>query len=178
MTEFARVTEFPQHHQIAKLATNKAILDFTDGLSKDQKRNKIVINLVDYSKTPHVVLKHFINPDMAKVLALEVLQGTFSRTFPRAYTEYKGNPKPEGPPEARVLSIKFEATANDGTEKKYPYSIQIDRGDGEVLHTGAVKMIAKKESAMISASIPDMKRIMVQLLDYIRAWESNNLFAE
>jgi hypothetical protein len=174
----ARIAEFQQQqrHQISKLATNKAILDFTDGLNRDPKRNKIIINLVDYSKTPHVVLKHFINPDMAKVLALEILMSTFPKTFPKGYVEYKGNPRPNGPPEARVLTIKFETTAGDGAEKRYPYTIQLERGDGERLPTGAVKMVAKKEGAMISASVPDMKRIMVQLLDYIRCWEARNLF--
>ena len=41
---------------------------------------------------------------------------------------------------------------------------------------GAIKMVTKKDSVSIPASVLDMKRIMVSVLDYIRGWENNNFF--
>lgn len=157
----------PQRRQLVKIATNKAILDISDALNTEPRRSKVLFILVDYSKQPTVQVRHFVDPDTAKVLALEIINNTFPITFPKGYIEYKGSPNgPDGTPEARVLSITYDANRN------YPYTIRIDRGDGQVVGSGAIKMVNRKESVSIPVSVFDMKRAAVTVLDYVRAWEN------
>lgn len=159
-----------RRRQLVKIATNKAILDISDALNKEPRRSKLLIILVDYSKQPSVQVRHYIDPDAAKVLAWEILNNTFPTTFSNGYTEYKGSPVgPDGGPEARVLTITYDSSRN------YPYTVRIDRGDGQVTASGAIKMVNRKDSVSIPVSVFDMKRAAITILDYIRAWESRNL---
>jgi len=56
-----------------------------------------------------------------------------------------------------------------------PWAIRIERGRGQVMGQGAVKMVGDPE-ASISILLPDwhMRSIALRILDYIRAWEIVN----
>ena len=146
--------------QVAKLATNRAILDVSAAFETEPW--KVVWILVDYEREPRVTVRHFMDPDVALVLSEAIILGTFPRDFPKGFTEYKGTPRPDGPPEARVLSIWYDP------QKQYRYGIRIERGVGEVIGAGAVKMVERQESVAFAATEFDMRRLAVQLRDYIR----------
>lgn len=154
----ARATE--SWEQIAKLATNRAILDVSAAFQSEPW--KVVWILVDYERQPHVTVRHFMDPDVAKVLCEEILLGTFPQSFEKGFTEYKGTPRADGPAEARVLSIWYDAS------RQYRYGVRIERGTGEVMGAGAVKMVERQESVTLSATEFDMKRLAVAVRDYIR----------
>lgn len=149
--------------QIAKLATSRAILDVSAAFERDPW--KVVWILVDYEREPHRHVRHFMDPDVAKVLCEEILLGTFPRTFPKGFTEFKGTPRPSGPPEARVLTIWYDP------DKQYRYGVRIERGTGEIIGAGAVKMVERQETVSFAATELDMKRLAVSLRDFIRDQE-------
>lgn len=146
--------------QVAKLATNRAILDVSAAFEKEPW--KVVWILVDYEREPSVTVRHYMDPDVALVLCEAIVLGTFPKDFPRGFTEYKGTPRPDGPPEARVLSIWYDP------QKQYRYGLKIERGVGEIIGAGAVKMVERQEAVSFSATEFDMRRLAVQLRDYIR----------
>lgn len=150
-----------QWEQVFKLATNKAILDVSVPEPRGDMK-KVVWILVDYSRQPSVSVRHYMDWDVVKVLAEEVLRGTFAQSFPGGFTEYKGSAQgPQGQPEARQFDIRFDA------QRQYPYTIRIQRGLGEVIGQGAVKMVRPQESVSIVATAFDMKRLLVSVRDFI-----------
>ena len=157
--------------QVFVLKTDKRVFEAIDNLDTNPRFSKIKLNLVDYEKNPSVMVSHSINPDAMKVVALDILAGTFS-----GYTEYKGtanSKRPDGKPEARVLRIQ----KNDPSKFRIPYSITIEVGAGEVIGQGAVKMVQKEQSVTLMISEFDLKRFAVSVLDYIRAWEAARISA-
>jgi len=69
----------------------------------------------------------------------------------------------------------FRIKKLDPGKYTHPWSIRIERGNGQVMGQGAVKMVGKPE-ATVSILLPDwhMKAIALRILDYIRSWEIAN----
>ncbi|MFT9488299.1 MAG: hypothetical protein ACH0QD_13175 [Tepidibacillus sp.] len=159
-----------KREQIFVVKTNKNVFEVLDGLNaKEPKFNKIQLNLVNHEANPSVFVSHSINPDILKVVAYEILSGTFTK-----YEEYKGSAtskRADGKPEARILRITKRQSSKPGEEIRYPYAIQIDIGEGQVIGQGAVKMIKKEQSVNMLLSEMDMKRFAVTVTDYIRNFE-------
>lgn len=157
--------------QVFVLKTDKRIFEALDSLNENPKFSKIKLNLVNHEQKPVVMVSHNMDPDAAKVVALDILNGTF-----QGYTEYKGSAsskRADGKPEARVLKI----TKNDPAKYRIPYSVTVEVGAGEVIGQGAVKMVQKEQSVTVFLSEFDMKRFAVSVLDYIRAWEAARISA-
>ncbi|MBL4952030.1 hypothetical protein JK635_07380 [Neobacillus sp. YIM B02564] len=163
-----------QREQIFVVKTNKNVFEALDALNaENEKFNKIQLNLVDYAKTPSVFVSHSINPDVLKVLATDILQGTFTD-----YAEYKGSAqskRPDGKPEARVLKI-MKRSGKPGEKINYPFAITISVGEGQVIRQGAVKMVKQEQSVNMLLSEMDMKRFAITALDYIRNFEAYHQF--
>ena len=157
--------------QIFRYVTKDKILDLTDMLSLEPKKNKIAITLLEYGEDfkARTTVHHYVGPDAFKVVCWEILSGTFTQ-----WTDYKGSlrlssgrgPTKEGKPEARVLSLRKD------TRYRNPYVLRISRGEGEVIGAGAVKMVGKPTESL-SILLPEFeaKRLALVTLDYIRAWE-------
>lgn len=152
--------------QIAVYKTNKQVLDFQDLLDSDPKRNKIGVTLLNYvegqgaTDTVHA----YLNTDDARLLCHLIVNDQLPE---EGWVDFKGSPR-EGGYEARVFRIK----KLDPAQYRNPWAIRIERGKGQVMGQGAVKMIGKPE-ASISILLPDwdMKAMALRILDYIRAWE-------
>jgi len=155
--------------QFFRYVTKDKILDLTDMLSLEPKKNKIAITLLEYGPDfkAKVVLHHYVDPDAFKVVCWEILHGTFE-----SWVDYKGSPAKEGEPEARVLSLKKD------TRYRNPYILRLERGRGEVIGAGAIKMVGKP-LASLTLLLPEFeaKRLALTTLDYIRAWEVINFRA-
>lgn len=152
--------------QIAVYKTNKQVLDFQDLLDHDPKRNKIGVTLLNYvegqgaTETVHA----YLDTDDARLLCHLIVSDQLPE---EGWSDFKGSPR-EGGYEARVFRIK----KLDTTKYRNPWAIRIERGKGQVMGQGAVKMVGKPE-ATVSILLPDwdMKAIALRILDYIRAWE-------
>lgn len=152
--------------QVAKLATNKAILDISLAWTREPK--KVVWQIVQYDREPSLVVTHFMDPDVAKVLAWEICHGTFGATFPEGYVEYKGSVR-DGLAEARVLTIKHDPS------RRYPWWVRIQRGPGKVIGQGAVQLVEAKDTALFPASELDIRRLAMAMADAVRAHEWRDL---
>lgn len=150
--------------QIYRYVTKDRILDVSDMLSLDSRRNKLSITLVEYDKNYTAVnrVKHYVDAEPFKVVCWQILHDAFEE-----WVDHKGTVH-DNKPEARVLTIKKD------TRYRNPYGIRIDNGDGEVMGAGAIKMI--KQTASLSILLPDFeaKRLALTVLDYVRAWELIN----
>jgi hypothetical protein len=152
--------------QIVVYKTNKQVLDFQDLLDPDPKRNKIGVTLLNYveGKGATETVHAYLNADDARLLCHLIVNDQLPE---EGWVDFKGSPREDGY-EARVFRIK----KLDPAQYKNPWSIHIERGKGQVMGQGAVKMIGKPEVS-ISILLPDwdMKAIALRILDYIRAWE-------
>ncbi len=182
-----------QFQQFIKQATNKVVLDvsyaiFTDTPDDEQgfaglPEEKIIWTLVDYQRTPHVTLRHFMNASTFRVLAWDILIGRFPRVwtakdtdakrdagkpvFPH-YEEYKGSrnaASQNGKPEARHLTISM----NPDPARDYPWQIKIERGLGELMGKGAVKMVQVQDTVQILLADLPMRSIAAEGLEFLQA---------
>lgn len=157
MNEITRV-------QIFRYVTKDKILDVSDMLSLEPKRNKLAITLLEYDENFHAKqkVKHFVDADHFKVVCWDILHNQFEE-----WVDHKGSVHNDAA-EARVLTIRKD------TRYRNPYAIKIDNGVGEVIGQGAVKMA--KQTDTLSILLPDFeaKRLALTVLDYVRAWETVN----
>ena len=150
------------------------VFEALDCLNIEKVQLNLVESLVDKS-APGFQVSHYIDMDLLKVLCLEILNETFTE-----YTEYKGTPekkrdgtfiRPDQKPEARVLKIAYKEADAKGVAMKYPYSVSIQVGIGELLKDGAVKMVKAEKTVAMSFNKIEMKRFAITMLDYIRDFE-------
>lgn len=156
-----------EKRQIFVLKTDKNVFEALDGMNPhDPKTSKIILNLLDYKREPTVTVSHMVNPDTMKVVAHDILHDRFTE-----FVEYKGtaqSKKRNGKPEARILKIVKRESDRNGEKLRYPFLVQIEVGEGEVIGQGAVKMKRKEESVYMAISELDMKRFAITVLDYVR----------
>lgn len=168
--------QLPEKTQIFVAKTDKNVFEAIDSLDFAQpKFSKIRLNLVQHDVTPSVFVSHSINPDVLKVVAQEILSGSFEKNFPKGFKEYKGSAnskREDGKPEARTLTIAYNAGKN------YPWYVQIAVGEGQVIGQGAVKMVKEEQRVFMSLSDMDMKRFATEVMDYIRDFEQYHRFIQ
>jgi hypothetical protein len=159
-----RVTRDITRVQIYKYVTKERVLDISDMLSLDTRRNKIAFTLVevgdDYKAKTRV--RHYVDVPDFKLVCWDILNGTFAE-----WTDHKGT-QYEGGLQARAFTVRKDS------KYKQPFVLKIDNGVGESLPSGAVKMVETTESLTVLLSEWDARRMAQTVLDYIRDWETVN----
>lgn len=161
--------------QMFKHVTKDRLLDISDLLSLDPRRNKIGFTLVEWdSETRGAAAKtrvrHFVDVPDFKLVCWDILNGTFSE-----WTDHKGTPVTrgdhsgeDGTLQARVLTLRKDS------KYRQPYVLKIDNGAGEQIGGGAVKMVRATESLTLLMPEWDARRMAQTVLDYVRDWETVN----
>lgn len=150
--------------QIFRYVTKDKVLDISDMLSLDPKRNKLAITLLEYDENfkAKTKVKHYVDADPFKVVCWDILHNQFEE-----WVDHKGSVHDKAA-EARVLTIRKD------TKYRNPFAIKIDNGVGEVIGQGAVKMAKQTDSLSILLPEFEAKRLALTVLDYVRAWELFN----
>lgn len=161
--------EYTPSYKIARADGRDVILDFSDGLNAENgKWSKIRVSMTMYGSKAvngqNVTVRHNLDVDDAKLLFHDLLFFTFEGKF----DDYKGSTR-EGVTTGSVMNVKYDQT------KDAPFAIQIATGPGQIIGQGAVKMTSATSKAFIMLKAPDMRKIAISVLDYIRAWEIVNL---
>ncbi len=178
----------PVYQQFMKLATNKVVLDLSYTLLPGKEKNpeypslpeaKVVFTLVDYTKKPSLQLRHHMDARIFRVLAWDILLGRFPEAWPSRnddgkeagwgkYVEYKGTAQStsqKGKPEARRLTILF----NPDPDRKYPWTIKIERGLGEIIGRGAVNMKQVQDTVQFPLATLPMRAVAADGLEFLSA---------
>lgn len=174
--------------QFVKQATNKVVLDVSYTLYTDMKDDqgfpalpdeKIIWTLVDYQKSPSVTLRHFMDASTFRVLAWDILLGRFARAWaPKdgegqqarwpAYQDHKGTAhatSQNGKPEGRRLTMSL----NPDPKRDYPWAIKIERGLGQVIGKGAVKLVQVQDTVQVQLGDLAMRSIAAEGLEFLQA---------
>src|SRR5688500_8393045 len=116
--------------QIYKYVTKDRVLDISDMLSLDPRRNKISFTLLEWDEEhkARTRVRHFVDVPDFKLVCWDILTGAFSE-----WTDHKGTAHEDGV-QARVLTLRKDA------KYRQPYVLKIDNGIGEPVGNGAVKM--------------------------------------
>lgn len=182
------MSKYENTRQITKYQTGKALIEFNDRLRPAEAKNasnlhsnysKIHVVAIDYSKgkgSNAVVADLNLDPDVAKTLAAMVL--SFVPTAKEPVTLFK---------EEKILAHKQD---EDGTSKvtkfnlsynpamNFPWSITVENGVGvpqRNARTGgtAIQSGSYRQERLVRLVMNDfsIKRLMIQVSDYIRAFE-------
>jgi hypothetical protein len=150
--------------QIYKYVTKDRVLDISDMLSLDTRRNKLAFTLVAFDENYKAQsrVRHFVDAPDFKLVCWDILHGTFGE-----WTDHKGSAHEEGM-QARVLTLRKDP------KYRQPYVLKIDNGVGETVGNGAVKMVRATESLTLLMPEWDARRMAQTVLDYVRDWETVN----
>jgi len=150
--------------QIYKYVTKDRVLDISDMLSLDARRNKLAFTLVAFDENYKAQsrVRHFVDVPDFKLVCWDILHGTFAE-----WTDHKGSVHDDGT-QARVLTLRKDA------KYRQPYVLKIDNGVGETIGNGAVKMVRATESLTLLMPEWDARRMAQTVLDYVRDWETVN----
>lgn len=150
--------------QIFKHVTKDRVLDISDMLSLDARRNKIGFTLLEFDENykARTRVRHFVDVPDFKLVCWDILHGTFSE-----WTDHKGSQHEDGM-QARVLTLRKDP------KYRQPFVLKIDNGVGEAIGNGAVKMVRATDSLTLLMPEWDARRLAQTVLDYIRDWETVN----
>ena len=150
--------------QIYKYVTKDRVLDISDMLSLDARRNKLAFTLVAFDENYKAQsrVRHFVDVPDFKLVCWDILHGTFNE-----WTDHKGSVHDDGM-QARVLTLRKDP------KYRQPYVLKIDNGVGEAVGNGAVKMVRATESLTLLMPEWDARRMAQTVLDYVRDWETVN----
>ena len=150
--------------QIYKYVTKDRVLDISDMLSLDPRRNKISFTLLEWDEEhkARTRVRHFVDVPDFKLVCWDILTGAFSE-----WTDHKGTAHEDGV-QARVLTLRKDA------KYRQPYVLKIDNGIGEPVGNGAVKMVKATDSLTLLMPEWDARRMAQTVLDYVRDWETVN----
>ena len=162
--------------QVFKHVTKDRVLDVSDLLSLDPRRNKIGFTLLEWDadaaarttsleeRRAKTRVRHFVDVADFKLVCWDILNNTFTE-----WTDHKGSPSAEdGALQARVLTLRKDA------KYRQPYVLKIDNGVGEAVGNGAVKMVQATDSLTLLMPEWDARRMAQTVLDYVRDWETVN----
>lgn len=183
--------------QIAKYATNKKLIEFTDKMrvppvdfyahiqangDKDNDgkniNSLIGITMLDYSagtgdKTVSVDAN--ISPDELMYVFSKLNQGV--ETFDLSQDKIFGEPDDKGKCDVTKLKIIRAVKDNNGKPRNYPWFIQIENGKGikEKNATGGYYMKAnsytKEKSVYININDLDMFKLLSRVSSFLSVWE-------
>ncbi len=151
--------------QIYKYVTKDRVLDISDMLSLDPRRNKVAFTLLEFDENykAKTRVRHFVDAPDFKLVCWDILHGTFGE-----WTDHKGSAHEDGF-QARVFTLRKDV------KYRQPYVLKIDNGVGEAIGgSGAVKMVRATESLTLLMPEWDARRMAQTVLDYIRDWETVN----
>ncbi len=150
--------------QIYKYVTKDRVLDISDMLSLDPRRNKIGFTLLEWDENhkARTRVRHFVDVPDFKLVCWDILHGLFTE-----WTDHKGTAQDEGM-QARVLTLRKDA------KYRQPFVLKIDNGVGEAVGNGAVKMVQATDSLTLLMPEWDARRMAQTVLDYVRDWETVN----
>lgn len=150
--------------QIYKYVTKDRVLDISDMLSLDARRNKLAFTLVAFDENYKAQsrVRHFVDVPDFKLVCWDILHGAFNE-----WTDHKGSVHDEGM-QARVLTLRKDP------KYRQPYVLKIDNGVGETVGNGAVKMVRATDSLTLLMPEWDARRMAQTVLDYVRDWETVN----
>src|SRR5918911_2857571 len=150
--------------QIFKYVTKDRVLDISDMLSLDSRRNKVSFTLLEFDENykAKTRVRHFVDVTDFKLVCWDILHGAFAE-----WTDHKGSAHDEGM-QARVFTLRKDV------KYRQPYVLKIDNGVGEAVGNGAVKMGRATESLTLLMPEFDARRMAQTVLDYIRDWETVN----
>lgn len=167
--------------QIAKFQNNKCLIEFNDRLamapvesasSLHSPFSKIRVVALDYSQgtgDKTVIVEANINPEKMKYLAHSILSGTLTKWTEQKILAHRKNERGE----SRVTIVTIEYNS----QMKSPWIVQVDNGMAIPVKTASGGTMAQKgsfrkeKSVRLFISDEHMKTMMLQVLDYIRAWE-------
>ena len=167
--------------QVFKHVTKDRVLDVSDLLSLDPRRNKIGFTLLEWDadaargasleeRRAKTRVRHFVDVADFKLVCWDILNNTFTE-----WTDHKGSPATgggglaeDGALQARVLTLRKDA------KYRQPYVLKIDNGVGEQIGNGAVKMVRATDSLTLLLPEWDARRMAQTVLDYVRDWETVN----
>lgn len=153
--------------QIYKHVTKDRVLDISDMLSLDPRRNKIAFTLLEFDENykAKTRVRHFVDVPDFKLVCWDILNGMFTE-----WDDHKGSAAPgeNGELQARVLTLRKDV------KYRQPFVLKIDNGIGEAIGNGAVKMARATESLTLLMPEWDARRMAQTVLDYIRDWETVN----
>lgn len=169
--------------QIFKHVTKDRVLDISDLLSLDPRRNKIGFTLLEWDaeargssgasleeqRRTKTRVRHFVDVADFKLVCWDILNNTFTE-----WTDHKGSPAAaggnaeDGALQARVLTLRKDP------KYRQPYVLKIDNGVGEPVGNGAVKMVRATDSLTLLLPEWDARRMAQTVLDYVRDWETVN----
>ncbi len=160
--------------QVFKHVTKDRVLDVSDLLSLDPRRNKIGFTLLEWDadarsasleeRRAKTRVRHFVDVADFKLVCWDILNNTFTE-----WTDHKGSPNAEdGALQARVLTLRKDP------KYRQPYVLKIDNGVGEPVGNGAVKMARATDSLTLLLPERDARRMAQTILDYVRDWETVN----
>src|SRR5918911_3638345 len=107
--------------QIYKYVTKDRVLDISDMLSLDPRRNKVSFTLLEFDENykARTRVRHFVDVPDFKLVCWDILHGIFTE-----WTDHKGSAHDEGM-QARVFTLRKDV------KYRQPYVLKIDNGVGE-----------------------------------------------
>lgn len=164
--------------KIYKFINQKSALDVTHNLEyykdkpeKDEKdyKGNIIISISSNKN----YLKAYINKVKAKSLFQSVIDGNFTKLYPKGFIDYGGSVR-EGKIISRTLKIETKVSPdprNNG-EKKVQIVFTISEGPGERTSTGAFKPKGKSTIFVQSYLDPlSMRECALEVISYIQSAE-------
>lgn len=156
----AKEIEREDEKLIIRLAGNKTFLK----ARRHYEIGKIELVYVNYKEKPAKTYNHYLDVNDFRVLANDIVLGKLDQP----YVEYKGSVGQEGKPVARKLTVEYN------NQLKIPYVVIFEQGLGEMKDTGAVVMRQKEVTEKFFASVHDIKKMMLAVLNDILVWEIKN----
>jgi hypothetical protein len=150
--------------QIFRFVEGDRILDTSDMLSTEPRRNKIALTIVEFDGSFRCTrrVRHYVDVDDFKLVCHDILAGGAIMFHDRKGSIHSGYT------EARTLTIKRAARA------KEPCTFQIDNGIGQPQPDGTVAMREVTGALAVSLSRWEARKLALAALDYIRQWETVN----
>jgi len=150
--------------QICRFVEGDRILDVSDMLSCDPRRNKVAMTIVEFDGSFRATkrVRHYVDADDFKLICHDILSGCLVQ-----FHDSKGSIHADAV-ESRVLTIK-RAGRSTG-----PIVFQIDNGVGEPKINGTVAMANVTQSLCIALPRRDARKLALTVFDYIRQWETVN----
>lgn len=167
--------------QITKFQNSKNLIEFNDRLavasaeaasSLHSPYSKIHVVALDYSQgtgDKTVIVEANIDPEKMKYLAHAILHGQLTRWSEQKILAHRTNENGES--RVTIVTIEYNEKMNS------PWIIQIENGMAIPVKTATGGTMAQKGSyrrekaVRVFISDEHMKTMMLQVLDYIRAWE-------
>jgi hypothetical protein len=150
--------------RIEEYRTKDRILYIHDMLNVEAKRSKISIELHETDQNGNIVTSvyHVAKHTDVKLLCHEIIMGQFAEWY-----DIKASVVEE---KTRVRTI----TIRKDSKYRQPYILKVENGLGEINQDGIIIMTNVVNSLTLLFPEPEIKRIAMNLLDYIRDWETIN----